>query len=185
MIPIFEQGAGTGIGYGKLTFIDRFDKICSEHTNAGRAKAFAFIFYDFQDHSLREILRSQGGFATLDRLAGADISIFYLHSGNRQAIREFNCFFMQTLNIHEEVILPCVVFFRKQDNQIVGMQVAQLYSQNLIHGLTELYVAIGNYKSALTMESDSNFLRWANNGGQFIGIEVFRAGLRRALEHLF
>lgn len=90
----------------------------------------------------------------MDRLAGADLSIFYLHCGNRQAVREFNCFFMQTLNIPEEVILPCVVFFRKQDNQIVGVQVAHLYSQDLIHGLNELYLAVGNYKTGLTMESD-------------------------------
>lgn len=185
MVPIFEQGTGQGIGHGKRTFIERFDFICNEHIKTGRAKAFAFIFYDFQNDSLREILRSQGGFATLDRLAGADLSIFYLHSGNPQTVEEFNCFFMQTLDIPEELILPCVVFFRKQDNQIAGVQVAHLYNQDLIHGLNELYVAIENYKTGLTIESDSDFIRWVKSGSQFIGIEVFRAGIRQALDHLF
>ena len=35
-----------------------------------RAKAFAFIFYDFTDSDLQKILKDQGVFARLDRLAG-------------------------------------------------------------------------------------------------------------------
>jgi len=49
MIPIYEQGSGNGIGHGLDSFLNRFDCICSGHRKEGRAKAFAFIFYDFTD----------------------------------------------------------------------------------------------------------------------------------------
>jgi hypothetical protein len=57
MIPIFEQGPGKGMGHSLRSFHERFDKIYREHIHVGRAKAFAFIFYDFTDEHLRRLLR--------------------------------------------------------------------------------------------------------------------------------
>src|SRR6266699_5117226 len=76
MIPIYEQDSGKGIGYGLDSFLKRFEHICQEHVEAGRAKAFAFIFYDFNDQGLRTVLKDQGVFAQLDRLSGKNLSIF-------------------------------------------------------------------------------------------------------------
>jgi hypothetical protein len=94
MIPIYEQGTGNGIGHSLDTFIQRFDSICTEHERSGRAKSFAFIFYDFNDSDLRRVLKNEGVFAQLDRLAGALLSIFYLHSGTRRSIGLFNAHFL-------------------------------------------------------------------------------------------
>lgn len=76
MIPIYEQGQGTGIGHSFDTLVRRFIDICNAHLESGRAKGFAMLFYDFEDKALKNILKNQGGFAKLDRLSGTDLSFF-------------------------------------------------------------------------------------------------------------
>src|SRR4051794_23909088 len=98
MIPIFEQGDGKGIGHGLDSFLVRFDAICREQLANDRAKAFAFIFYDFES-DLRKLLKDQGVFAQLDRLAGGNLSVFYLHSGRRGTTDQFNATFLSKLGI--------------------------------------------------------------------------------------
>ncbi len=82
MFPIFEQGQGKGIGHTFDTFLRKFIEICEEHLQTNRAKAFAFILYDFYDEATKKVFRNQGGFARLDRLSGQNLSVFYLHSEN-------------------------------------------------------------------------------------------------------
>ena len=122
MIPIYEQGSGNGIGHGLDSFLNRFDFICAEHRKEGRAKAFAFIFYDFTDKAIRHILKNQGVFAKLDRLSGKELSVFYLHTGTRHAIETFNINFLAALGVEDRASLPCVVFFR-YENRNVSMKI--------------------------------------------------------------
>lgn len=187
MIPIYEQGHGNGIGHGIESFLERFDAICREHIGSKRAKAFAFIFYDFTDNALRKILKNQGAFAQLDRLAGRELSIFYLHTGTRETVIRFNNAFLEKLGVAENATPPCVVFFRLSKEQIEEVTVAQLDNADLIHGFRELYEVIENY---LKNELNSNSLglrslKLLKSGAGFISLEVFRAALRRALEFIF
>src|SRR6266704_5407193 len=85
---------------------DRFDAICQEHVTSKRAKAFAFIFYDFVDQDLRRILKNQGAFAQLDRLAGDDLSVFYLHMGRRDTVSKFNTAFLSKLGVIDKATPP-------------------------------------------------------------------------------
>ncbi len=94
MIPIYEQGCENGIGHGLSSFIRRFDQICTEHLSKGRAKSFAFIFYDFTDQAIRKILTNQGVFAQLGRLSGKELSVFYLHAGTEATVKAFNAHFL-------------------------------------------------------------------------------------------
>jgi hypothetical protein len=110
MIPIFEQGKGRGIGLSLPSFKARFDQLCQEHLESQRALAFAFIFYDFGDSEIRKVLKDRGVFTQLDRLAGNDLSIFFLHSETRRAIETFNSAFLFKLGIQDNIELPCVVF---------------------------------------------------------------------------
>lgn len=57
MIPIFEQGSGKGIGHSADSFLERFHEIAVDHIEAGRAKALAFVFYDFQDREFKKVLK--------------------------------------------------------------------------------------------------------------------------------
>lgn len=186
MIPIYEQGTGNGIGHGLKSFFERFDTICAEHVVAGRARAFAFIFYDFTDGPLRKILKNQGVFAKLDRLSGTDLSVFYLHTGTRHAVEAFNAKFLAALGVEGQATLPCVVFFRVHETQIQDVEIAQLDSSDLIHGFNELYEAIEKYLAAQPRTGgEPNLLKWVKSSSSFIGLELFRAALKKALDFTF
>lgn len=187
MIPIYEQGSGNGIGHGLSSFFRRFDEICAQHLAEGRAKSFAFILYDFTDQALRKILKSQGVFAQLDRLAGAQLSIFYLHAGTRASVEAFNAHFFSALGVEGQATLPCVVFFRVHEGAIEDVEIAQLESADLVHGFSELYGAVRQYLSAQPAASTepSRAIRWLKGSAKFLSVEIFRAALKRGFEFLF
>ncbi len=112
MIPIFEQGDSQGIGHSFDSFIRRFSEICKNHIESKRAHAFAFIFYDFTDRNLKDVLKSKGGFARLDRLSGRKLYVFYLHSKNQRLNRHFNETFKYVFEIEDNVSLPFVLFLK-------------------------------------------------------------------------
>ncbi len=186
MIPIYEQGTGRGIGHNLESFSRRFAQLCEQHLREKRAKAFAFIFYDFTDSELRKILKDQGVFARLDRLAGNQLSVFYLHSGSRKTVTRFNDEFFAKLGIKGEVMLPCVVFFKFSDGNIHDIRIAQLENANLLHGFHELYGAIERYLGdKLTDEvARPKYVRWIKSTGKFIAAEAFRALLDQSLPRL-
>ncbi len=187
MIPIYEQGSGNGIGHGLPSFLRRFDEICAQHLAEGRAKSFAFIFYDFTDQALRKILKNQGVFAQLDRLAGKQLSIFYLHAGTKAAVEAFNAHFFSALGIEDQATLPCVVFFRVHDGAIEDIEIAQLESADLVHGFSEIYGAVQQYLSAkpAAPAEPSRAIRWLKGGAKFLSVEVFRAALKKGFELFF
>lgn len=187
MIPIYEQGQGKGIGHVLSSFLERFNNICAAHLAAGRARAFAFIFYDFTDEAIRRILKSQGVFAQLDRLSGKDLSVFYLHAGTKRAIETFNQKFLVALGVEEQATLPCVVFFRFENSQIKDIEIVQLESADLIHGFSELYQAIDTYikQQPKATKEKSKALKWFGNSAKFISVEVFRLALKKGLDFLF
>lgn len=186
MIPIYEQAQGRGIGLGFDSFLRRFEEICQEHLDLGRAHAFAFIFYDFQDQALRRIINDHGVFAQLDRLSGENLSVFYLHAGTRRSVEKFNKVFLSILSVEDEAQLPCVVFFRYKENEIRDVAIAQLDNASLLHGFHELYGAIERFTTAAPAISAkrSRCLKWLAAGGGFVSLEAFRAALRWAFDSL-
>lgn len=187
MIPIYEQGSGNGIGHNLSSFLRRFDKICAEHLSKGRANSFAFIFYDFNDQAIRKILRDEGVFARLDRLSGQELSLFYLHAGKMAAVDAFNTHFFSSLGIEGQATLPCVVFFRVREGAIEDVEIAQLESANLIHGLFELHSAVQQYIAAKPAPPAKSYraIRWLKGGANFLSVELFRSALTKAMEFFF
>jgi hypothetical protein len=187
MIPIYERGSGNGIGHSLSSFLQRFDEICAEHLAQERAKSFAFIFYDFTDQALRRILKNQGVFAQLDRLADSQMSIFYLHAGTRASVEAFNTHFFRALGVEGHATLPCVVFFRVHEGAIEEAEIAQLESADLVHGFTELYGAVQQYLSAqpASPAKPSRAICWLKGSARFLSVEVFRAALKKGFELLF
>jgi hypothetical protein len=186
MIPIYEQGSGQGIGHGLKSFLKRFDAICQEHKTSKRAKAFAFIFYDFIDQDLRRILKNQGVFAQLDRLSGTELSIFYLHTGTEHAINEFNAAFLTALQLEGKAKPPCVVFFKLGGEGFEDIAVAQLNNADLIHGFKELYEVIERYIKTSKEKAGAGLksLIWVKSALRFVSIEALRAALRKGFEYL-
>ncbi|SEW34327.1 hypothetical protein SAMN05428988_4109 [Chitinophaga sp. YR573] len=156
MIPIFEQGQGEGIGHSFDTFLTRFIAICEEHLKNGRAKAFAFILYDFHDSAIKQVLRSQGGFARLDRLAGHDLSVFYLHSDNKRQLNAFNDIFLHMFDILPAQNLPFVLFFKLVDRDAVDVEIAELEQSNIMFAFDELYQKMEDYIDKLKNDDTKN-----------------------------
>jgi len=183
MIPIYEQESGKGIGHSVDSFINRFDEIWVQHLAEDRAQSFAFIFYDFTDSAVRRILKDQGVFAKLDRLSGHDLSIFYLHNGTRHSVEKFNKQFLAALEVTERAEPPCVVFFKFKEQRIEDIKIVQLDNADLIHGFGELYAVIEKYLADTAIApTSSRTLRWVKSSAKVLGIELFRAALRRGLE---
>jgi hypothetical protein len=212
MIPIYEQVAGDEIGYRVNSFLRRFDTLCAETIEAGtneagqpeagdikegRAAAFAFFFYDCQNQGLRQIMSDEGVVDRLERLAAGDLHLFYLHASKPKSIQRFNTEFLTALGAEETVQLPCVVFFRYQQNANQGQQaedqaairdvaIAQVDNTNLPHGFKELYGAITHYKAQEPNPAPELYrhLKWIEPAGEADSLEAVRAGLRRTLDQL-
>ena len=183
MIPIFEQGQGKGIGHGLDSFLLRFDTICHEHLKNKRAKAFAFILYDFGS-DLHRILKDQGIFTQLDRLAGTNLSVFYLHTARRGTVDQFNAVFLSKLGVIEKANPPCVVFFKLKNDRFEDVLIAQLESADLTHGFHELYGVIQHYieDDVADAPQGSRVLKILKRSTKFIALETFRAALKKAIE---
>lgn len=146
MIPIYEQGKGDGIGHSFESFVTRFIDICNEHLTDKRARAFAFLLYDFNDSQIRKILKSQGGFAKLDRLSGKDLSLFYLHSSDQRLVKMFNQVFLSAFEVdRQKNKLPVIIFFKISNNEVSDLSIVELEQSNLMFAFNELYEIIENY----------------------------------------
>ena len=164
MVPIFEQGKGQGIGHTFDTFLNRFIEICEQHLDTGRAKAFAFILYNFHDKATRQVLHDQGGFAHLDRLSGPNLSIFYLHSANKKQLKGFNDVFLDVFDIPTNRTLPFVLFFKMAIRDAKDIEIVELDQSNLMFAFNELYTIIEDYIRKL----NSNQTSTVNNSEKFV-----------------
>lgn len=181
MIPIFEQKDGKGYGHGMQSFVERFDEICAEHLKAKRAASFAFVFRDFKDFAMTQIMRDQGVFAQLDRLSGTKLSLFFLHTSSRVGTQAFNEYFMSRLGI-ADATLPCVAFFDFRKGEIENVRVACLDQNNLIHGFHELYRAIElRIRERKVEPLSGKALRWIKGGSKIIVTEAFKGAFREGV----
>lgn len=182
MVPIFEQGKGHGIGHSFNTFLTRFIEICEEHLQNDRAKAFAFILYNFNDEATKQVLRNQGGFTKLDRLSGNDLSIFYLHSDNRKQLRAFNDIFLGYFDINKNRALPFVLFFKIADQDVKDIEIVELEQSNIMFAFDELYRTIEDYVEKLSIDKTDKSIK----PNKFIRLfqSVKKIALEKFIEYL-
>lgn len=76
MYPIFINRNTQGVSFEE--FLDNFFEICKTHQLEGRASAFAFIIYDFNNPHLYKILMDRDYWESLNRLSGHYLTIFSL-----------------------------------------------------------------------------------------------------------
>lgn len=189
MVPIFEQGQGQGIGYTFNTFLTRFIEICEEHLKSDRAKAFAFILYDFNDQATRDVLRNQGGFARLDRLSGKDLSVFYLHSDNRRLLKAFNDIFLRLFDIPAHRQLPFVLFFKLKDKDAKDVEIVELEQSNIMFAFDELYKVIETYVDKLNkgsgkdIEKTNKFVRLFKSVKKIAGEKLIEYLVTKSAEY--
>ncbi|HOH71059.1 MAG TPA: hypothetical protein PK984_04040 [Paludibacteraceae bacterium] len=64
-------------------FKDFFIQKCKQHKSEGRALAFAFIVYDFENHTITNILKDKNYWSALDKISGNMLSVFYINSQDK------------------------------------------------------------------------------------------------------
>jgi hypothetical protein len=178
MYTIFLQGADRGVGMGYDEFVEEFEHICSEHVKNGKARAFAFIFYDMLNGTVRNALRQERGFEILNNASGKEITLFYLHSDALTTrAKEFNERFLVTLNSEHQIHPPCIVFFRIHGADIEDIAFHSIDAQTREPHLVveELRRYISGYIDEMNAQGDLTGLTWLGKTGL---VGILRAVLR-------
>lgn len=127
MHPIQMQEGNRGIGMGYEQFVGAFESVCHQHLKEGRARAFAFVFYDMTHGTVRDALSHAHGFQRLHDKTGKDVTLFYLHDRAVHAHwQRFNREFMAALGVDGQATTPCMVFFRVEDDAIVDVSIYEI-----------------------------------------------------------
>lgn len=77
MVPIVTNGKQY---FDEESLKKSIMETCENHKKEGRALAFAFIVYDFENHTIPEILKNKDYWSSLDKISGKRLSIFYINS---------------------------------------------------------------------------------------------------------
>jgi len=124
MFPIHLREGPHGIGMNYREFVERFYAICQEHMDEGHAKSFAFIFCNMGNGAVIRALDSEQGFTTLNMASDHDMTVFYLHAESAQHLTpSFNSRFLELLNVADQAVSPCIVFFEVYRDSIENAEI--------------------------------------------------------------
>ena len=146
---------------GYELFVENFQAVCREHQQDGRARAFAFVFYDMNHGVVRDALNQAQGFQRLHEKTGQDVTLFYLHEKAVDAHwQKFNLEFMTALGVENQAETPCMVFFRVEDGGIEDILICAIDGESTDPVLTvaELERYIGNAVKLLNAEGNISAL---------------------------
>lgn len=77
MVPIVLTQDGN---FDEEGFRNYLLDICRVHKEQGRALAFAFLVYDFEDYTIQQIIENKKYWTTLDKISGNYLSVLYINS---------------------------------------------------------------------------------------------------------
>lgn len=66
-------------GHSFSSFYETFINICKEHKTKGKAMAFAFILYDFENPQIKKVLEDRDYWLSLNSISGKFITVFSIH----------------------------------------------------------------------------------------------------------
>jgi len=162
MYPVYLD---SNKGLTSEEFVGYFLQICKDHKNNDRALAFAFLVYDFHDHTIREMLQNSNYWDSLHIISGKLLTIFYVDSqeGRFKKEQEINSrlpegaighwysmqlkdtplentvkFLKETFGINEYIKHPFVIFFQTDGEIIIDNFVVALKTDKLEEAFLEL-----------------------------------------------
>jgi hypothetical protein len=183
MFPIYINKTKENVDFD--FFIDNFQRICRFHQTQGRASAFAFIIYDFENIHLRKILMDTDYWDTLDRTSGNYMTIFSLFEEQtkqrfndtlfpKKVRMKFDAVKIDTTNdlglSYRQIIelffggtdfpSPSILFFQVDEEQITDSFFVELKENKIEDGFIELKNIIDKSIEAIkdiTPENKKNF----------------------------
>lgn len=167
-------------GFRPYEFKKLLLKICQEHSSTGKALAFAFIVYRFQDPHIIKILNDLDYYNALNKISGKKLTVFYIDSNSyvlpksKQKVRRHeaiksrlthigtgdldlgNSSIMNIFNIESEVDSPFVIFFQASANKITDSCIVKLDKERMEDSFLELKSLVKNAVSAISQVSPEN-----------------------------
>jgi hypothetical protein len=160
------QNGNRGIGMGYDQFLETFNSVCLDHIQQGLARIFAFVFYDMKHGVVRDALKNADGFRRLHEKTATDVTLFYLHADAKEShLQNFNLCFMEALGIENQVQVPCMVFFRVNNENIedVSLYAIDEKSTDLALTIAELERYVDEAINALNSEGNLSALTFIGN----------------------
>jgi len=149
-------------------FLKKFKEICEKHVEDGRARAFAFIFYDSLHGSIRRALKEADGYRILNEETGSDMTLFYMHASSVDQVgSSFNRNFLKILNVEDQISAPCIVFFRIAGTNIEDIDFRQL-AENLGDScliVEDIRRYLKEYLKRLDVQGNISGITWIGSKG--------------------
>lgn len=157
-------------------FENRMLEICNDHRAKGRALAFAFILYDFENPHLRKILEDHDYWLALHHLSGEYLTVFSLNykkprqfnrrparrrssSGNdMEYLTTISTSFNPSVGSNKlisryfgsmEVKYPSILFFQVDNDNVTDTLLIELNEETIEQGFIELKAYIQSAVDAL------------------------------------
>jgi hypothetical protein len=108
MVPIVMK---SNKEFDQESFRDYIINICKDHQKKNKALAFAFLVYDFEDHTILEILKKKEYWTALDKISGQFLSVFYLNSNDSYFKRRQREIYMEEKREQQSPIIPGLTQF--------------------------------------------------------------------------
>ncbi|KAA0075884.1 hypothetical protein [Tardiphaga sp. P9-11] len=176
MVPIFEQNEGRSIGYELPDFLNRFDQILKSHLDEGRARAFAFLFYNFEQKEFKNLVLDPEVMISLDRLTGKELSVFFFDEGKKRSLATFNNKFTKKLGFEGTSKTPCIVFFKFEKGVVTGTSMAVLSSHQHL-GFNTIKEAIDAYLGKTPKKTTASW-KWLAPTSLSIGVVAIKEAIK-------
>lgn len=167
-------------GYSFEDFESEFIKICNNHRREGKAIAFAFILYDFDNENIIKVLNDDDYWNSLNHISGDYLSVFSFHykKKTRQKVeRDISKQPTQYLtrvaisvspsesskNLitryfgNTKVNFPAILFFQVNDEKVIDMYLAQLNETRIEESFLEIKKIINSAVNALKDIKKENY----------------------------
>ncbi|WP_448104065.1 hypothetical protein [Pedobacter panaciterrae] len=169
-------------GYSYYSFHEQFINICKDHKKSGRALAFAFILYDFENPQISKVLNDRDYWLALHEMSGRYLTVFSIHykevrrvSARSSDIPNHSMSYLTGINTllkpnesTDEIIskyfnenlkvsYPSVLFFQVDDNKVIDSLLVELYENSIESVFQEMKEYISAAVLALKKISPDNY----------------------------
>lgn len=150
--------------------------ICEKHQDEGRAMAFAFILFDFDNPQISSVLSNFKYWKALDKISGQYLSVFHLHTADKffaDDLRRFDG--NVTKELHntgispsdlaklkffiepsEDIILPSILFFQTNGKTVIDYFMVELKEETIEKSFLEIKDYIKSAVDSISLVTDEN-----------------------------
>lgn len=151
MFTIYQNTGNEGHDFE--SFKERLIQICNDHRQTGRALAFAFILYDFENPHLWKVLNDAEYWLALNQISGSYLTVFSIYYSPEKQKNTFQFLTKISTNYNPRVATnkliqryfkgtrvnyPAILFFQVDKDKVIDSLLIDLKAQEIEKGFLEL-----------------------------------------------